>query len=410
MFVAAKFSASSLDLPTLSFVAICLAAVLGFLLIVAWLQERDMRALAWGGAAYLIGASSMALWSAPSPLIALPSEVPAALNFVACGMIWNGVRLFHGRRVMPIMNFFGAIGWLSLCQLPVLAEGSSARSAFGATVVAAYTFLIAFELGRERRKSLYSRTAAVVVPMLHAAIFLMPLAMKEWLSGGFAEGWLAVFALETMLYAVGTAIIVLLMVKDHHVDVYRTAASIDFLTGLLNRRAFLEHALAHCARQAKRNEPLTVLIFDLDHFKSINDCFGHAVGDDVLKLFAQVVRANMRANDVIARLGGEEFAAIVPAPMEIGTRIADRVRLSFAAAAVRVSSHEIGATVSVGAAAGQAPVTDFDALLARADSALFRAKREGRNRLCTPGEEKAASDHVRLIGGTAAAMRDEIAA
>ena len=92
-------------------------------------------------------------------------------------------------------------------------------------VVATYTFFIAFELRRERRKSLYSRTAAIVVPMLHAAIFLMPLAMQAFLPACFAAGWLTVFALETMLYAVGTAFIVLLMVKDHHVDIYRNAAS-----------------------------------------------------------------------------------------------------------------------------------------------------------------------------------------
>ena len=114
-------------------------------------------------------------------------------------------------------------------------------------MVAAYTFFIAFELWRERRKSLYSRTAAIVVPCLHAAIFLMPLGMRAFLPEVFAAGWLTVFALETIIYAVGTAFIVLLMVKDHHVHVYRSAATTDHLTGLLNRRAFLE-ARAACAR------------------------------------------------------------------------------------------------------------------------------------------------------------------
>ena len=92
---------------------------------------------------------------------------------------------------------------------------------------------------------MYSRTAAIVVPCLHAAIFLVPLAMRAFLPEiAAAAAWLTVFALETMLYAVGTAFIVLLMVKDHHVHVYRTAASTDHLTGLLNRRAFLESALS----------------------------------------------------------------------------------------------------------------------------------------------------------------------
>ena len=88
-------------------------------------------------------------------------------------------------------------------------------------VVAGYTFFIAFELWRERRKSLYSRTAAIVVPCLHAAIFLMPLAMRARSCRMRRGHWLTVFALETIIYAVGTAFIVLLMVKDHHVHVYR---------------------------------------------------------------------------------------------------------------------------------------------------------------------------------------------
>ncbi|HTQ84037.1 MAG TPA: GGDEF domain-containing protein, partial [Pseudolabrys sp.] len=393
---------SPLDVPTLSLVSICIAALLGLMLIFAWIQERNIRALAWWGAAYLIGASSMALWSAPAPLFTLPPEVPAALIFVACGMIWNGVRLFHSRPLLPAATFAGAIGWILLCQLPEISHDSYLRIALGAGVIATYTFFIAFELGRERRKSLYSRTAAVVVPMLHATIFLMPLAMRAWLPASFASAWLAVFTLETMLYAVGTAVIVLLMVKDHHLHIYRNAASTDELTGLLNRRAFMENALRLCAYSAKRNEPLTVLLFDLDHFKSINDRFGHAVGDDVLRLFAEIARTNMRSDDIIARIGGEEFAAIVPSSPEDAAKIANRVRLSFEAAGVTVAERPIGATVSVGAATAHSPVTDIDALIVRADAALYRAKRTGRNRLCTADEQQPTAG-ARLIAAARAA-------
>ena len=86
-----------------------------------------------------------------------------------------------------------------------------------------------------------------MVPCLHAAIFLIPLAMRALMPEVIAASWVTVFALETILYAVGTAFIVLLMVKDHPVGVYRPAASTDYLTGLLNRRAFLENALKLCA-------------------------------------------------------------------------------------------------------------------------------------------------------------------
>jgi diguanylate cyclase (GGDEF)-like protein len=394
MFASANLpTASVLDAPTLFFVAVCLAGLLGVFLIVVFLQQRNAPALAWWGSAYLIGASSMALSSAPAPMFALPPELPAALMFVACGIIWNGVRLFHGRRLLPLAMFAGAIVWVILCQIPALSQGSSARIGLGALVVAVYTFFIAFELRRERRKSLYSRTAATVVPGLHAAIFLMPLGMRAFLPEALAASWLLVFSLETIIYAVGTAFIVLLMVLDHHVHVYRTAASTDHLTGLINRRAFLDGALGLCAQQAARGLPVTLMMFDLDHFKSINDRFGHAVGDDVLRLFAQVVGTSMRASDVSGRLGGEEFAAIFPGDLDMVGRVAERIRSAFEAAGVTVGPHAIGATVSIGAATAYAPVTSIDALIARADAALYSAKHGGRNRMHAaedePGSEQA---------------------
>ncbi len=397
MFAAAGQQSSSLDVPTLSFVAVCIAGLLGLFLIIAWLQQRDARSLAWWGSAYLIGASSMALWSAPAPMFELPPELPAALIFVACGMIWNGVRLFHGRRLLPVATFAGAIAWLILCQLPPLSGGSISRMALGAVVVSGYTLFIAFEFWRERRKSHYSRSAAIMVTGLHAGIFLMPLTLRAFLPEVFASGWLTVFALETIIYSVGIAFIMLLLVKDHYVQVYRNAASTDHLTGLLNRGAFMECAIALCAHQGHRGSPVTLMMFDLDYFKSINDRFGHAVGDNVLRVFAQVARTSMRASDTIGRLGGEEFAAIVPEPMEGAKVIAERLRAAFEAAGATVGAHAIGATVSIGVAASYEPVMDIDALIGRADAALYRAKHDGRNCIRTADDKPAPSQGARLI-------------
>ncbi len=384
-----------LDGPTLAFVMVCIIALLGLFLVLAWLQQRDVGALAWWGAAYLLGASALALWGAPHPWISLPPTVPFAMIFVACGMIWNGVRLFRGRPLRPLAGCAGAVVWLVLCQLPPFPPDSGARLGLGVVVVAVYTFFIAHELSRERRKAMRSRIATIVVPSLHAAIFLMPLAMHAFLPDDIAISWITVFALETILYAVGTAFIVLLMVKDRHVDIYRHAAQTDYLTGLLNRRAFLENALTLCAR-AGGKKPVTMLMFDLDHFKSVNDRFGHAVGDDVLGVFAQVVRKSTRATDIIGRLGGEEFAAVVAEPADIASMIAERIRSGLEIAGKDVSGHAVGATVSIGAATTYELVTNIDALIARADAALYRAKGEGRNRLQIAAEEPA-SERARLI-------------
>src|SRR5689334_17699637 len=405
MVLAVNVQTSNLDLPTLSLVAVCIAGLLGIFLIIDWMQQRNVRALAWWGSAYLIGASGIALASMPTPLIELPAVVPGALTFLACGMIWNGVRLFQGRRILPVATFIGAALWLGVGQIPGVLENGNGQIV-GALIVPIYTFFIAMELWRERRRTRYSRAAAIVVPCLHAGIFLVPLAMHAFLPAGHNAAWLTVFTLETILYAVGTAFIVMLMVKDHHVHVYRTAASTDPLTGLLNRRAFMENAIKLCSVQAKRSDPVAMLMFDLDHFKSINDRFGHTVGDDVLRLFGQVVRVSTRADDIIGRFGGEEFVAIVPGGWESASKISERVRSSFEAAGAKVANHAIGATVSIGAATCYDPVTAIDALIARADSALYRAKHEGRNRVYID-EGDVASERTRMIASARRASNSE---
>jgi diguanylate cyclase (GGDEF)-like protein len=239
------------------------------------------------------------------------------------------------------------------------------------------------------------------VPCLHAGIFLVPLAMRAFLPDGYNAAWLTVFTLETILYAVGTAFIVMLMVKDHHVHVYRTAACTDHLTGLLNRRTFLDNALALCAKQGKRSEPVAMLMFDLDYFKSINDRFGHAAGDEVLRVFGRVVRASTRMDDIIGRFGGEEFIAIVPGGLESANKIAERVRASFESAGVTIANHAIAGRCRALPRQARGP-----------ESSAYRRRGNGSragapDRRCTPSPCPAhagfcknfAAQHGRLIDG-----------
>jgi diguanylate cyclase (GGDEF)-like protein len=228
---------------------------------------------------------------------------------------------------------------------------------------------------------LRSRFAGIAVPLLHEAIFLMPIAMRVFLPEHVAQGWLQVLALETIIYAVGTAFLVLIMVKDHQVRVQRTAASTDPLTGLLNRRAFLEGARALAVASKKSKKPVSILMFDLDRFKSINDTYGHAAGDEALRVFATSVRNSMRLDDVIGRLGGEEFVAVVDADADNTRRIAERVRIGFERDGVVIAGHKVGATVSIGVATALTEVNAIEKLLGRADSALYLAKTSGRNRV-----------------------------
>ena len=148
---------------------------------------------------------------------------------------------------------------------------------------------------------------------------------------------------------------------------------------------------------AERREPVSVLVFDLDHFKKINDRFGHAVGDEAIRLFASVASTNMRASDILGRLGGEEFVAILPGSANEAAVAAERVRAAFETAGVTVADQPLGATVSVGVASGE-PGADVLSLIAAADRALYRAKANGRNRIELAEEGPSAP---RVTGGLA---------
>jgi diguanylate cyclase (GGDEF)-like protein len=383
-----------LDVPTLFTVSTCVTALLGAFLVYLWIQDRSVRALAWWGAAYLIGGSAVALWgiqiTATFPLpIPLPAELPTALLFLAGGTIWNGARLFHGRRVRPFGWFAGMVVWLVAGQLPGFTEWTTGRIALSSIIIAFYTFLTAVELRRERRRSLARQWASLLLPALHGAVFLSPVLLMAFVADDavtFANAWFAVFALQTLLYVVGTAFVVVVMAKEELVRMHKTAASTDPLTGLFNRRGFLEAAQRLMARRARRGQPVTVMLFDLDHFKSINDRFGHAVGDAALRVFAAEATANMRSTDIVGRLGGEEFVVILPSPIEEATAVGERVRMAFALAGAKVGEHRLAATVSVGAASSAKSTSDIEALLDRADAALYRAKATGRNRLVAAEE------------------------
>jgi diguanylate cyclase (GGDEF)-like protein len=364
--------------------------LLGLFLLFAWLQDR-VPALGWWAAAYLIGGFSVAIWSVDDLISPpLPSGIANALLFISCGMIWSAARLFHGRSVLWGAMMLGAAIWLVACVISGFAHSAAARIIMSSLIIAVYTFLTAAELWRERRKSLIRRWPAIFVPVLHGTIFLFPVPLASLLPDdssvlNLASGWMAVFALEIMLYVVGTAFIVLILAKDRTVDIYKAAALTDPLTGVFNRRGFLEASHTLLARQVRTQEPISVLAFDLDHFKSINDRFGHHVGDAVLCLFAAVARRTMRASDVIGRLGGEEFVALLPGTLLDAAAAAERVRAAFQEAAVEFDGYPITATVSVGAACGS-PSADIEMLIARADAAMYRAKVNGRNRLVTADE------------------------
>lgn len=164
-------------------------------------------------------------------------------------------------------------------------------------------------------------------------------------------------------------------------DALAFQASHDALTGLPNRRAVLEALEREVARAARDGSALSLAVCDLDHFKSVNDTFGHPAGDEVLVAFAREARTCLRAYDLLGRYGGEEFLLVAPgARPTVEDSVFERVCRAVAAGTVATNAGPISVTVSIGVAGlkGQGSV---EALLAAADAALYRAKAEGRNRV-----------------------------
>jgi diguanylate cyclase (GGDEF)-like protein/PAS domain S-box-containing protein len=156
--------------------------------------------------------------------------------------------------------------------------------------------------------------------------------------------------------------------------------SCDHLTGLANRRAFFEGGELEIVRSARATRPLSLVMIDADHFKRINDEHGHPVGDAVLRHLAAGLSATFRSTDLVARVGGEEFAALLPgADAEQARRVAERLCHAIAAQVVQVDGKPIRYTVSAGVATLDAADDGLDGLLRRADQALYDAKRRGRN-------------------------------
>jgi diguanylate cyclase (GGDEF)-like protein len=387
----------SLDTATLYLVATMISAMLGALLLLFGNQE-NIPALKWWGTAYLLGAASVGLWTVAGNTLGVMFALALnAVGFIACGMVWNASRLFHGRKPNLPGLVLGAVAWVAVAL--TLPPGAVAmRITIGAGIVALYAAMTATELWTERRRSLQKRWPALLVPVMHGFVLMLPILLGHLLRP-FNERlstniWVTGFAIELVLYAVGTVFIIFMLVSERAVTAHKTAASMDPLTRLFNRRGFAEATSRVIEREARAGRPVTALIFDIDHFKSINDRFGHPAGDEVLILFATVVVNTLRISDLSGRIGGEEFAALLPCSLEEAVIAAERVRRAFANSGIVIESGPVDTTVSIGVAGGPAG-TELEVLLAAADTALYQAKRSGRNRVEVAEEVPLSLEHVR---------------
>jgi diguanylate cyclase (GGDEF)-like protein len=379
----------TLDFNTLFLVTIYVEAILGLLLLFAWVQNTAIHAVAWWGFADLLRAASIVLfglYGSVSDLISI--DLANALLFTAFAFTWNGARLFDHRKPLWLLVFGGAALWLLVSHVPFVAGSWDLRVLVSCGIITAYTWATAYEFWRGRSEPLVSRWPAIFMLFAHGSLYLLRTPFGEMLpwqpanTDMFHSVWLTVLSFEALLFTISIAFILLAMAKERTEYRYKTASLIDPLTGIPNRRSFLQDAEAQLKRQIGEPQPTAVLLLDLDNFKGINDRFGHAMGDRVLQIFAEVGSGCMHRFDLFGRLGGEEFAAVLlNTTRERALAVAEDIRATFAETTRVIEDKPVVATVSIGLVISYDSVLDLSALLAQADHALYRAKDNGRNRI-----------------------------
>ena len=374
------------QLPLLTAIAFA-AAALTATMFVGWLASRpDLYLLSWslgllpvlgGVVCFALNSDSFTVWM---------QFLAFALVIVGFGLIHIGALQFRGHP-RPVRNV------AMLCAILLVLTGAPFLVGLAGVGTIIGNLALAFMLSLSARQYWLSRQEARLPMVVNAVLYFgsalsfVPCALvlvleQSWALTAVSANWAEDLNAATLIVGLtGIGAISLTLNQLRSADHHRREARTDSLTGLLNRRALFQSFVTTDLRPGS-----AVIMFDIDHFKAINDRHGHATGDAVIEAFGKLMGTELRHDDVSARLGGEEFCAVL---LNLSSRsaaaVAERVRSAFEEVITQTALGPAGATVSAGVAVSGLDGEAFENVLRRADEALYAAKAGGRNCVHGPG-------------------------
>lgn len=378
-----------LYVPSLLIAAAVTVACVSATHLLIWRGERNEVSVPLWGIAY--GLCTLAMI-----MIGLRGKIPAFLSvvvsntilLVAVGFLWLGYRRFIGKngRHDRFLAMLGGLAWLAFaCDRQIFAD-INVRTHVVSAIQSSYLLAVAFDLVDHRRKeplpalsltvaAIAVQQALLIVRTVHLLLSPLDADMATLPSGAP----IAMTLIGSIGFVVFLGLLQLALVGQRSERRFRAAAETDGLTGLANRRRFLREVLSHLAGNPARG---TLVLFDLDYFKHVNDTHGHLTGDRALVEFARILAKATPERAVAARIGGEEFALFLPGDEAATSAVlADEIRQLTQALELGTANGNLRITVSVGVADIAEVGIDYEMLHAAADIALYKAKREGRDRV-----------------------------
>lgn len=301
-----------------------------------------------------------------------------------------GLLKFFGRSLRP---WWWAVAGMALYMTTVALSQQPWQASWRIAIFSLYWLTMIALAGRALWRSGECRTCLGGV-VLMAALLVMAVALSARLMlaitsvqqvlllAGGVSGFMALFLATTVVGLVLGTLGLVLLASDRMRRRLEHLARHDSLTGLLTRNGFAALAAQSLATARRERTPVGFLLADIDHFKAINDGYGHQAGDAVLAAVAHALRDASREIDLVSRFGGEEFAVLLPATdVSQALQIGERLRQQMAAASVEIEGMTLRATISIGVASLPAAEASIERLYREADAALYRAKQRGRNRV-----------------------------